>query len=86
MLTDANIPHTFQEFPIFNGFQIRLYIDEAKTIELDDAVCHEGSHGFSLGLLETMRLNDCDGYETAEEVFKGWKKMYEKAVDKIQKV
>ena len=81
MLTDANIPHTLQEFPIpfFNGFQILLYADEMKTVQLDDAVCHQGSHGFSLGLLETMRLSGCDGYETAEEVFNGWKKMYEKA-------
>lgn len=91
MLTEENIPHTVQEFPVpfFNGFQILLYADEMKTIELDDAVCHTGSRGFSSGLLETMCLNGCEGHETAEEVFKGWKKMYEKAqkiLDKTPKV
>ena len=76
-LTQANIPHTFK--PLWDGLQIRLYADEAMTNELDDCVMHSGSHGFSKGLLETCCLSDCEGYETAEQVFKGWLKMYQKA-------
>ncbi len=75
MLTEANMPHTFE--PMFDGYQIRLYADRAKTQEIDDVICHSGSHGFYQGLLETYRLGDCDGHETAEEVFEGWKKMYD---------
>jgi hypothetical protein len=47
--------------------------------ELDDCVYHSGSHGWSEGLLETYCLGDCEGWETAEQVFEGWKKMYENA-------
>lgn len=81
MLTEANIPHTFCEFPIpiAVGYQIRIYSDAEMTHELDDAICHTGSHGYSSGLLETYLLGGCEGWETAEQVFKGWKKMYEKA-------
>lgn len=81
MLTEANIPHTFGEFPIpiAVGYQIRIYSDAEMTNELDDAICHSGSHGYSRGLLETYVLGGCEGWETAEQVFKGWKKMYEKA-------
>ena len=81
MLTDTNIPHTFGEFPIpiAVGYQIRIYSDAEMTNELDDAICHSGSHGYSRGLLETYVLGGCEGWETAEQVFKGWKKMYEKA-------
>ena len=77
MLTDANIPHTYR--PCWDGKQIRMYADLTMKIELDDAVIHSGSHGVQAGLLETCCLNDCDGWETAEQVFEGWKKMYEKA-------
>ena len=76
-LKRANIPHTFK--PLWDGLQIRLYADEAMTNELDDCVMHSGSHGFHKGLLETCRLNNCEGYETAEQVFDGWLKMYQKA-------
>ena len=78
MLTEAGIPHTFEEFPdpIMGGYQIRIYADKEMTVELDDAVCRRYSHGYAEGLLETYRLNNCDGWETAEQVFEGWQKMY----------
>jgi hypothetical protein len=78
MLNEAGIPHTFGEFPMpyCEGYQIRIYADEEMTQEIDDCVCHTGSHGYSQGLLETYLLNNCDGWETAEQVFEGWKKMY----------
>jgi hypothetical protein len=77
LLTEASIPHTL--IPCWDGLQIRVYADEAMTDELDDCVIHSGSHGVKMGLLETFVLNGCDGFETAEQVFKGWKKMYNKA-------
>ena len=77
LLTDAGIPHTFT--PLWDGKQIRVYADSKLTHELDDAVIHFGSHGVQAGLLETYCLNECAGWETAEQVFEGWKKMYEKA-------
>ena len=77
LLAEAGIPHIFA--PLWDGKQIRVYADSEFTRELDDAVIHSGSHGVQAGLLETCCLNDCDGWETAEQVFEGWKKMYEKA-------
>ena len=77
MLTEEGIPHTFK--PLFDGLQIRVYADDAMTNEIDDCVCHSGSHGWSNGLLETFALSECEGWETAEDVFAGWKKMYDKA-------
>ena len=44
--------------------------------EIDDAVIYSGSHGMQNGLLETYSLNSCEGWETAEQVFAGWWKMY----------
>ena len=76
LLTEADIPHTFE--PLFDGYQIRVYADAEMTKELDDAICHGGSNGSCNGLLETYILSGCDGWETAEQVFDGWKKMYEK--------
>lgn len=76
LLISEDIPHTISA--LWGGIQIKMYADEAKTCELDDAVCHSYSHGSGAGLLETYRLNNCEGYETADEVFKGWKKMYER--------
>lgn len=75
LLTEANIPHTFAD--LFDGKQIRVYADETMENELDDAVIHSGSYGHQNGLLETFALNDCEGWETAEQVFEGWKKMYQ---------
>ncbi len=77
MLTKAEMPHTFE--PLYDGFQIRLYADETHKIELDDAIIHCGSHGHQNGLLETYALSGCDGWETAEQVFEGWLKMYRDA-------
>lgn len=77
LLSEADIPHTFT--PLWDGMQIRVYADLQHIRELDDAVIHSGSHGVEAGLLETYCLSGCDGWETAEQVFKGWKKMYEKA-------
>lgn len=81
LLNEAGIPHTFGEFPVIiaEGYQIRVYADEEMAHELDDCVCHMGSHGYSEGLLETYYLNNCDGWETAEQVFEGWQKMYNEA-------
>lgn len=78
LLDKADIPHTFA--PLWDGMQIRVYADPQHIRELDDAVIHSGSHGVKAGLLETYYLSDCEGWETAEQVFKGWKKMYEKAI------
>ena len=77
LLTEAGIPHTFA--PLYDGMQIRMYADHKMTRFLDDAIIHSGSYGVEDGLLETYCLNNCVGRETAEQVFKGWKKMYEKA-------
>ena len=77
MLNEAHIPCTLA--PLYDGWQIRVYADEEMTHELDDAVCHSDSHGYRNGLLETYALSGCDGWETAEQVFEGWKKMYKEA-------
>lgn len=80
MLLSARIPHTFQCMdPGFgpDALQIRIYSDNTYTHELDDAVFHRFSHGYALGLLETYTLGDCDGFETAKQVFEGWKKMFD---------
>ena len=77
MLVEANIPHIFA--PIWDGFQICIYADGELTNRLDDCVLHSGSHGWSNGLLETYTLGGCEGWETAEQVFKGWQEMYHKA-------
>lgn len=77
LLTEANIPHTFADR--FDGKQIRIYADEKMENELDDAIIHFGSHGHQNGLLETYALSGCDGWETAEQVFEGWLKMYQQA-------
>ena len=77
MLGDAGIPFSFA--PIFDGYQIRIYSSALMTEELDDCICHSGSHGWDDGLLETFALNGCNGWETAEQVFEGWKKMFKKA-------
>lgn len=74
LLTEAGIPHIYQE--LYDGRQIRIYADEDMTNEIDDAVIHSGSHGNQNGLLETYTLSECEGWETAEQVFKGWQKMY----------
>ena len=76
MLAEANIPFSFA--PCYDGYQIRIYSSALLMEELDDCICHSGSHGYSEGLLETYGLSECEGWETAEQVFEGWKKMYDK--------
>lgn len=78
LLIEAGIPYTKEN--MFDGMAIRIYADEAKTDEIDDAIIHCGSHGSSNGLLETYILNGCNGWETAEQIFEGWLGMYEKAI------
>jgi hypothetical protein len=76
MLSSAGINHTFMMMDknVFgtDAMQIRIYRDNTFQEELDDVVFHKFSHGYSQGLLETYTLGECDGFETAEQVFKGW--------------
>lgn len=74
-LVEAHIPHTYED--LFDSRQIRMYVDEEMENELDDAIIHSGSHGHQNGLLETYALSGCEGWETAEQVFEGWLKMYQ---------
>ena len=74
LLNEAGMPHTF--LPLHDGWQIRLFSDNSFANELDDVIFHSGSHGYNVGLLETYTLNECNGFETAEQVFEGWKKMF----------
>lgn len=80
MLIKAGINHTFMAMDknMFgaNAFQIRIYRDANLQEELDDVVFHRFSHGHEQGLLETYTLGECDGFETAEQVFKGWMEMF----------
>lgn len=80
LLSNAGIPHIYVD--LYDGKQIRIYADSEMENELDDAIIHSGSHGYQNGLLETWILNGCEGWETAEQVFKGWLKMYKKAISK----
>ena len=80
LLVEAGIPYIKEN--VFDGVQVRIFADEEKTNEIDDAIIHFGSHGSQNGLLETFLLNDCNGFETAEQIFEGWLGMYEKAISK----
>ena len=76
MLSNAGINHTFMKMDAFifgeDAMQIRIFRDGTFQEEVDDVVFHKYSDGYAQGLLETFGLSDCDGFETAEEVFKGW--------------
>ena len=76
MLFNTGINHTFMTMNknIFgeSAMQIRIYRDATFQEELDDVVFHKFSHGYTMGLLETYALGECEGFETAEQVFKGW--------------
>ncbi len=80
MLSNAGINHTFMMMDknVFgaDAMQIRIYRDGTFQEELDDVVFHYFSHGYMQGLLETYNLGECDGFETAEQVFKGWMEKY----------
>ena len=87
MLSNAGINHTFMmmDASIFgeNAMQIIIFRDGTFQEELDDAIFHKFSLGYEQGLLETFVLGDCDGYETAEQVFEGWmEKFFPKPLDK----
>lgn len=60
--------------PHLNGLKLVLYDNDGMF--LDNAIICNGSCGYEKGLLETYNLNECDGYETAEEVFEGWWETY----------
>ena len=76
MLFNAGINHTFMKMDAFifgeDAMQIRIFRNGTFQEELDDVVFHKYSHGYAQGLLETFGLSDCEGFETAEEVFEGW--------------
>ena len=80
MLSKAGIHHTFtmmdKERFGEKAFQIHIYRDGFFQEELDDVIFHKFSHGYEQGLLETYHLNDCKGFETAEQVFEGWMEKY----------
>lgn len=80
LLIEAGIPYIKEN--AYDGVQIRIFADEEKTNEIDDAIIHFGSLGSQNGLLETFILNGCQGWETAEQIFEGWLGMYEKAISK----
>lgn len=80
MLLKANIPHAFRTMNknLYgeNALKICIYRDNTFQKELDDVVLHRFSHGHETGLLETYKLGECEGFETAEQVFKGWMEMF----------
>lgn len=76
MLTKAGIPNAVRE--LNGGLQCMVYFDQNCTRLLDDCVLTPTSHGHSEGLLETYILRNCRGYETAEEVYLGWKKVFDR--------
>ena len=80
MLLKAGINHTFMAMDkdMFgaDAVQIRIYRDATFQEELDDAVFNRYSFGYAQGLLETYKLGECNGFETAEQVFNGWKVMF----------
>ena len=73
MMLDAHM--FFTVTPLYDGYQIKLFRDNYCKKEVDDCIFHSTCHGYEEGLLETFCLNACEGYETAEQVFEGWKKM-----------
>lgn len=80
MLVKAGISHTFmamdENFFGEDALQIYIYRDDTFQEELDDVIFHKHSHGYNQGLLETYILNNCNGFETAEQVFEGWMKKF----------
>ena len=70
LVEEAGWNHKVQT--LHGGKQIVLYNKGNRM--LDDAVIHPFSNGNKAGLMETYVLNDCRGWERAEEIFEGWKK------------
>lgn len=69
--------------PHRNGLKLTLHDNDGMF--LDDAIICNGSHGYKNGLLETYNLNECDGCETAQEVFDGWWETHFDCGDKEEK-
>lgn len=57
-----------------DGRQVVLMSPDGE-MEVDSCIIRRGSHGYAEGLLETHKLNSCNGYESAEYVFNGWTQM-----------
>ena len=76
MLLKAGINHTFipldENFFGAGSLQICIFRDSTLEEELDDVIFCKFSHGHARGLLESNRLSNCGGWETAEQVFEGW--------------
>lgn len=85
MLTEANIPHSFDNNFFENGTEAYILIIKRDGVYLCDAIYYRGSYGYNSGLLEIMGGLTLDemkndsvlGYLTAEEVFKRFKYCYE---------
>lgn len=71
LVKDAGIPHSVND--IYDGKQIKVFNSDGSY--LDDAAIYQYSQGAEYGLLETFNLN-CDGFDEAEDIIEGWKKMY----------
>lgn len=71
LVTSAKWEFVFRS--LFDGYQLQLL--DSRGLVIDDAVWHSGSYGASEGLLETCGLGGCTGYETAMQVYDGWKQM-----------
>ena len=76
MLLARNIPH--ENRACWDGLQVCYPCADAC---ISDVVCHSGSYGHELGLLEIMGLvneeevgDSVEGYLTAEEVCERWHK------------
>lgn len=61
---------TYKVECLYDGAKITLFDGDGN--EVDDAVIHSFSFGAALGLLETFSLGECQGFETAEQIFDGW--------------
>lgn len=78
LLTDNNIP--FEMGYCYDGLQV-FYPNIANRV--CDAICHSGSYGHEVGLLEIMGLVDDDidddvqGYLSGEQVFRKMKAHYD---------
>lgn len=66
----------YQLLSMQGGEEIVLLDDYGQIV--DSAIYSPHCHGYKEGLLESCSLGSCKGYETAEKVFKGWKKMLQK--------
>lgn len=82
MVEEVGIPHTV--IGVLGGKQIKIYADNQKTQFLDDAIINNASYGREHGLLESFVAGNCQGNETADEIFIKWKRMFKKQSQKIK--